>query len=309
MPTTTTEPNTLRPTTLDGYQGHPKLKARLQVMCAAAIRDGRPLGHILLCGPPGSGKTTLGTIIANMVEDPFESIIAGSSAASTRNLIRLAKSHNGVLFIDEVHRFSKAQQELLLPLLEDGYIESGSQRFHNPWITIIAATTEEQKVIPPLLQRFWTPETEDLDMADMEAVVTGMASMASVDLSPDVVAALASAAGGMPRYAKRLVLAARDLADPENPPTAEAILDQCGAYPDGLTEAHVKYLEALNMLGAPSGVGLLSTILRKHESVCFDLERVLLDKGMIAFTKQGRELTSVGGARIAKPPTGRRRSF
>lgn len=82
----------LRPDTLDGYHGHPNLKRRLQVMCDAAHREVRPLGHVLLCGPPGTGKTTLGSIIANMVGDPFVSMIAGSSAACTRTLARTVRA-------------------------------------------------------------------------------------------------------------------------------------------------------------------------------------------------------------------------
>lgn len=294
----------LRPSNLDGYIGQPRMKARMTIHATAALAEKRPLEHILLTGPPGSGKTTLAAIIAAMVGDPFESLLM---PVNDRVFERVVGNHEGVLFLDEVHRLSKNQQEGVMPLLEFGYFATPTGRkIHTEWLTVIAATTEPQKLIPPLRMKFpIIPEQEPYTHDDMRRIVLGMARMSNIELSNETATALGMAAAGTPRQARRLVLAARDLMAVGQEPTIEAIFELCGASIDGLTEGHIKYLEALNMLGGSAGLELISSVLQLHEAVCKDMERLLVKLGMVGYGPRGRELLGLGGRRIA-PPSRRR---
>ncbi len=293
--------DTLRPATLDGYIGQPKLKARITVHVEAAVAQRRPLEHILLTGPPGSGKTTFASIVAHMLNDEF---IALSMPVNDRVFERTVRSHNGVVLLDEIHRLSPRQQEGVMALLEFGYFATATGRnIENDWLTVIGATTEPQMLIPPLRQKFpIIPELEPYTNDDLRQVVEGMAQMAGVTLSYETMVALGAAAAGTPRLARRLVLAARDLqVTLDREPTVAEIFDLTGASADGLTEGHIKYLHALDMLGGTAGIELIATVLQLHTAVCKDLERLLVSMQMVAYGPRGRELLSAGGRRISDP--------
>lgn len=288
----------LRPTTLDGYHGQDNLKARLTIKVEAAIKRDMPLEHILLAGSPGSGKTTLGAIVADMMGLDFMSV---GMPINDRALVRIVSNFNGILLLDECHRATPKQQEQLLPLLEFGYLVTPTgRRIENGWLTVLGATTEPQKVIKPLSQRMWVPLIEDYTIEQMHAIVLGMVRMAGMELSADITLALATAAGGIPRQAKRLVTDARDLiATGNDEPSIEDILALSGMSTDGMSEAHLAYLHALDKLGGTGGITMIATMLRLHESVCKDLERLLIDRDFVTYASGvGRELTGAGHRRI-----------
>lgn len=290
--------DTLRPTAQADFVGQKKLLGRLNVGVRAARAEDRPLDHVLLCGPAGFGKTTMARIIANELGDPLES---ATMPLTERALTQIVLRHHGVLLLDEIHRASTRQQEMLLPLLEGGYVvDNRGRKTVNNWLTVVGATTEPQKIIPPLYDRFAIkPRFEPYTTTEMGRIVKGMAKMADVTMSARTCEALGLAAGGTPRNARMLVLAARDLwFTLGRLPRPKEILELTGVEPDGLTDHHRAYLEALDTLGGEAGLKLIATAVRLPEPVCVDLERLLRELGYIKYGDRGRSLTAEGVRRV-----------
>lgn len=305
MPTTSVPAgDILRARRLDEYVGQRKLKERLAVHIQAAISQGRMLDHVLLTGAPGYGKTSLAQIIADELGDQFAAITMPMKPVALASFLR--QWQGGVLLIDEIHRASNSQQEDLLSLLEDGVFRtSNGRKISIPHLTAIGATTEPENVIPPLYDRFpIKPKFEEYSDGEMGYIVTSMGCKIGLDFDAETAVRLGHAAGGTPRNARQLVLAARDLAAFSETLTVEEILQLCGTEPDGLTVEHLKYLETLSDLGGQSGLNVLSSMLRLHPRILMELERLLVHHGLILFGSTGRELTQRGFDRIRKsaPP-------
>jgi putative ATPase len=211
----------MRPQSLDEFVGQEHIIGPGKVLRRAIEEDKLP--SIVLWGPPGSGKTTLARIIASMTRSHFEPVSAVSSGvADLRRVVAEAGERLGehgqrtILFIDEIHRFNKAQQDVVLPYVEDGTI------------TLIGATTENPsfEVISPLLSRSrvfkMEPHTPEQvlgllrrALADDERGLGGTL----VEIADDTLAALAGAVGGDARIA----LNALELAVQTAPPGADGV--------------------------------------------------------------------------------------
>jgi putative ATPase len=193
----------MRPRTLDEFVGQEHIVGPGRVLRRAIEEDRIP--SMVLWGPPGSGKTTLARIIASMTASHFELVSAVSSGvADLRKVVSDAGERLGeqgqrtVLFIDEIHRFNKAQQDVVLPYVEDGTI------------TLIGATTENPsfEVISPLLSRSRVFKLEPLSPEQIEGILhttladneRGLGSM-KIEVSDEIIATLASVAGGDARVA------------------------------------------------------------------------------------------------------------
>lgn len=291
----------LRPSTWDEYVGQGPLKKRLEVHIQACLAENRPLEHVLLCGPPGAGKTTLAQIIATRLGDPLEVL---TMPVKLSTLISIVRQHQGVLLLDEIHRGTHKEQEDLLPLLEFGYLQTKSGRkVYADFLTVVGATTEPQKIIPPLYDRFpIRPDFDDYTDQELSEIVENMGNKGGIELNAEALEVFGQAAGGSPRVARQLVLASRDLkiVHPDAGPDEVLLLVRVQA--DGLSEQHIRYLNALLDLGGTAGIKPLSNILRLNENVITELERLLLARKMIEFTAQGRELTEIGMRRIQPRP-------
>lgn len=295
------ETESLRPSSRDEFVGQVRLMKRLTVSVESALDRKVPLDSVLLTGPPGFGKTSLSLLLAGMLFEPIEMVTMPLSDRALGNLVR---RHRGIVLLDELHNASKAQQKTLLPLIEDHYVEDNrGRRTYNTWLTVVGATTEPQEIIKPLYDRFMIkPMFQPYSDDELGRIVTSMATKIGIKLHSKVAVALGQAAGGAPRNAKSLVLAARDLKIGSKPSDATKILDFCGVGPDGLSEQHMAYLEALDMLGGTAGLRPLSSTLRLHPSVCMELERLLTEKRYIQPGDRGRELTSEGVHRMRNEP-------
>ena len=211
----------MRPRSLDEFVGQEHLVGEGRVLRRAIDADQLP--SMVFWGPPGSGKTTLARIIASLTQSHFEPVSAvASGVADLRRVVAEARDRLGeqgqrtILFIDEIHRFNKAQQDVVLPYVEDGTI------------TLIGATTENPsfEVISPLLSRSRVFKLEPLTPEQIEGILRtaladeerGLASL-RVEVADDVLAGLAGVVGGDVRIA----LNALELAAQTAPPDAAGI--------------------------------------------------------------------------------------
>jgi Holliday junction DNA helicase RuvB len=286
----------------DDFVGQEDVKRRLEVRIQAASAQDRPLDHVLLTAPPGFGKTTLANMIAWRLGRAFKPFVAPVSMAAIRDALQEAEGEALVIFIDEIHLATKREQEDLLTLLEEGFMQSGGERIFHPHLTVIAGTTARDKVIPALYDRFpIKPVFADYTAGDMATIVKGMAERLEVTLPDGVTVALGEATGGTPRNAKGLVLAARDLMDTGAEATIEAIIDLAGVTHDGLNEEHLKYLSLLaDSDKGKLGLNPIAAQMQLRTTVVEDMERLLLKRGYVELATGGRALTSKGVARVAK---------
>lgn len=294
--------DTMRVAGWDTYIGQERLKARLRVHINAAIDEIRPLEHVLLAAGPGMGKTALATIIGDEMHAFFEEITMPCSEKDIGDLImdHDISGHYLVLLLDEIHDAKRAQQEFLLALLEKGKIQRRGRSYIADNFTIVAATTEADKLVRPLYDRFHIrPSFDDYSDDDLARVLVNMAGMVSIEMTPETAAVLSSASGGTPRHAQDFVIAARDLGRTLlRPPTAEEILEFCRVDTQGLSFDHYKYLRTLDLMGGQTGLANLRNVLRLPEGAVRELEMLLLRLDMIDLSSSGRILLPAGAKKL-----------
>lgn len=284
----------LRAADFSEFVGQSEMTDRLHTLIGAALAERRPLEHVFLAGPAGFGKTTLATILA---QELGEELNCYNMPLEEKALERILRRHSGVLLLDELHAATKRQQEMLLPLLEFGYIETkAGKKVESGWLTIIGCTTAPEKIIAPLEDRFLIrPVFAEYSDEEMGRIVLGMATKGGVGLSPADAEILGHATGGVPRRARALVLAGRALAIQHGrEATAAEIMDFCQVDAMGLEPLHQAYLGVLHSLGGTAGLDRIANVMRRSPSTLMELERLLFKLELITYGERGRELTNTG---------------
>lgn len=283
-----------RPRSWDEYIGQDKLKDRLRIQARAAESRGDRMGHVLLIGPAGCGKTSLAYLIAHDTGMDFQSFMMPINEQLLRMFV---EEFQGVVLLDEIHRSNMKQQEQLLTLIEDGYIQTDTgARIVNHNLTVVAATTEGDRIITPLYDRFTIrPPFDPYSDDEMAQIVAQFGKAYGVNLPEETLLQLAAATLGVPRNAKSFVQMAVDLEyEYDRLPTAEEILEVMRVTPEGLTADHVRYCTMLASAGGQAGLDLMRTLLGLPPRAVENLEIQLIKMGMLERQRSGRVLTTTG---------------
>ena len=299
----------LRPRSLNEYIGQDKVKKNLQVFIEAAKKRKEPLDHVLLYGPPGLGKTTLATIVAEEMGVNIK-ITSGPAIEKPGELAAILSqlSPNDVLFIDEIHRLSKQVEEVLYPAMEDFVIDiiigkgeqSKSIRLELPKFTLIGATTRAGMLSAPLRDRFGVVNRLDLySVVDLMSIVIRSAKVLGIEVDDEGALEIAKRSRGTPRLANRLLKRVRDFAEVEHQGkidynVAKSALDKLDVYSFGLDDTDRNILLTIinNFGGGPVGLDVLAAAIGEDSGTIEDVyEPYLIKNGLINRTPRGRVVT------------------
>ena len=299
----------LRPSSLDQYVGQEKAKNNLKIFIEAAKSRNEPLDHVLFYGPPGLGKTTLSTIIANemgvnikitsgpAIEKP------GEMAAILNNL-----SENDILFIDEIHRLNRQVEEVLYPAMEDYSIDimigkgqgARSIRLDLPKFTLVGATTRAGLLTAPLRDRFGViNKLEFYTIDELKQIIIRSAGLLNVEIDEQGAVEMARRSRGTPRLANRLLKRVRDFAQVKYDgkityEVANDALNLLEVDKLGLDKGDRSILETIiyKFAGGPVGLDTLAAALGEDAGTLEDVyEPYLIQNGFIQRTPRGRVVT------------------
>ncbi|MEE0716392.1 MAG: Holliday junction branch migration DNA helicase RuvB [Eubacterium sp.] len=299
----------LRPSSLDQYVGQEKAKNNLKIFIEAAKSRNEPLDHVLFYGPPGLGKTTLSTIIANemgvnikitsgpAIEKP------GEMAAILNNL-----SENDILFIDEIHRLNRQVEEVLYPAMEDYSIDimigkgqgARSIRLDLPKFTLVGATTRAGLLTAPLRDRFGViNKLEFYTIDELKQIIIRSAGLLNVEIDEQGAVEMARRSRGTPRLANRLLKRVRDFAQVKYDgkityEVANDALNLLEVDKLGLDKGDRSILETIiyKFSGGPVGLDTLAAALGEDAGTLEDVyEPYLIQNGFIQRTPRGRVVT------------------
>jgi Holliday junction DNA helicase RuvB len=317
----------LRPRHLQEFIGQSKVKENLAVAIEAAKSRGDALDHVLLYGPPGLGKTTLATIIANELGVPFQQTsgpalqIKGDLTAVLTNL-----QNRQVLFIDEIHRLQAQLEELLYSALEDYKLDiiigqGPSARTHTMDVrpfTFVGATTRAGLLSAPLRSRFGIVlRLEFYTDAELKIIVQRSAEILGVKVDDAGAHEIASRARGTPRIANRLLRRVRDFAQVRGGghidlSTAQKALQMLEVDQHGFDEIDRKLLLTIieKYQGGPVGVNTLAAALAEEPDAIEEIyEPFLIQIGFLNRTPRGRTVTRLAYEHFGISPTRRQSSL
>jgi Holliday junction DNA helicase RuvB len=299
----------IRPKSLAEYIGQPVVREQMGIFLQAALGRGEPLDHTLIFGPPGLGKTTLASIIAQEMGVSLKTTSgpvlekAGDIAALMTNL-----EPGDVLFIDEIHRLSPYVEEVLYPAMEDYQLDimigegpaARSIKLDLPPFTLVGATTRAGLLTSPLRDRFGIVQRlEFYDTADLARIVLRSARILGIAVDEGGAQEVARRSRGTPRIANRLLRRVRDYAEVKangevDVEVADRALDMLSVDQRGFDHLDRRLLLALieKFDGGPVGVDSLAAALSEERGTIEDvIEPYLIQQGYVMRTPRGRMVT------------------
>ena len=309
---------TLRPQSFDDYVGQERLKKNLKLSIDAAKKRGEPIDHVLLYGPPGVGKTTMATVIANEMGQNIR-VTAGPAIERAGDLASILTNlaDGDILFIDEIHRLSRTVEEVLYSAMEDFKLDivigkgpaARSVRLDLPKFTVIGATTRTGALAAPLRDRFghihrlefYTPE-------EIARIITRSAAILDSKMDDSSADMLSTRARLTPRIANRLLKRVRDYADVNgdgiiDTVTAEKALSMLEIDELGLDPADRRLLESIieNYGTNPVGLTTIAALTGDEATTIEDFyEPYLMQIGFIERTPRGRRVTAKAYKHLGK---------
>jgi Holliday junction DNA helicase RuvB len=306
----TEEDRVLRPKSMEEMIGQRSVYERLHIAVDAAIKRNEPLGHILLDGPPGLGKTTFAMCIPSSMNVPIQ-MASGAALAAPKDIIPYLTnaSERSVLFIDEIHRLPTVVEEFLYTAMEDFRVDivhgdGANARTLSLWLkpfTLIGATTRAGMLSAPLRDRFQLREHLDF-YTDEELAQIVLRNSAILDVEIDELSCqmIAKRSRGTPRVANNTLRWVRDYATSRadgsiNQEITEAALKMAGIDHLGLGKQERRYLETLIRVfqGGPAGVEAIAhTMNIAHDTLADEVEPFLLRTELVIRTPRGRTTTA-----------------
>ena len=300
----------LRPKRIDEMVGQHEVIARLRIAIEAARVRGEALGHLLLDGPPGLGKTTFATCIPREMQVGVQ-MTSGAILKAPRDLVPYltnAEEHS-VLFIDEIHRIPKIVEEYLYTAMEDFRVDiilgdGINARTHNLWIkpfTLIGATTRSGMLTGPLRDRFQIREHLGFySDAELTQIIVRNAAQLNTDIAPQAADEIARRSRGTPRIANNRLRWVRDYAQTKadgivTMGVTGAALEMLGIDKTGMDSLDREYLQTMIRVfeGGPVGIDALAHTMNTSKDTLEDeVEPFLLRNGFVVRTPRGRMVTN-----------------
>ncbi|MDH4101005.1 MAG: Holliday junction branch migration DNA helicase RuvB [Nitrospirota bacterium] len=299
----------LRPPTLEEYVGQSKVKENLRIFIDAAKGRGEALDHVLFCGPPGLGKTTLAHIIARELDAGIR-ITSGPVLERPGDLAAILTNlgDRDILFVDEIHRLSRTVEEILYPAMEDYQLDivigqgpsARTIRLDLPKFTLVGATTRTGLITSPLRDRFGVQlRLEFYTHEELARIVTRSAGILSAPIEDAGALEIARRSRGTPRIANRLLRRVRDFAQVKadghiTAKVADQALKMLEVDEKGFDQMDRKLLLAIieKFSGGPVGLDTLAAAIAEERDTIEDVyEPYLIQEGFLDRTPRGRVAT------------------